>query len=394
MKKIILFLFLIYAFIGIANAEAANVLLKMLTVSGTTGTNLTNSFNISAPTGAQLDKTFHFCSFNYDVTSGLHDQMFKATELTSTGSLAIYGGQTGGGNQSLNFDCTVLYFTSASDMTVQRSNIATNATTNTYTFNPALSAANRSFVIPHGERDPSDTTIGSEEVWEYRIVGTGAAGLEIVVDAANNTTGGNRAFFEVVDWGNSDITVQHVNDNTMTNAETTDTIDITAVDLSRTWVIATATWDGVAAASSPIDDAAVRVDFLDNDTIQLRKENSGVQIEWSAQIIEDTSGQAIWTVHQGTIDMDATETTDSITIPYSRTDRTFAIGTTVTGFAYTGQSDDASSGNIETVNASVQMSNPTTITATRGVHNSQTLVMPVQAVTIRGPLRSAIMASD
>ena len=358
----------------IAADSPGNTLVSVETVTGTTGTGASIIANFS--NGTQLDKMFHFCSFQGNVADNLHDQMFKATALTDIDDLTITASATTP-TLSLTYRCYIVIFDASSDLVVQR------FTTPTLTADTAnnqaitqVSATAQTFVIPHGETDPSDTTIGSEEIWEYQLTST--TNVAIFLDGGNNTAHPG-VKFEVVDWGNADINVQHINNNSMTTLETTDAVNITAVDQANTWLIGTNTWAGVAAGSSPTDDFGVRLDFQDNDTIQLRKLNSGVAVEWSAQVIEDVSAGGIWDVDLGTIAMSTAETSDTFTIGSVDTTRTFVNGTTFNTFGYTGQSSDVTTGNVDSATATVTLTNDTTITAVRGI-NEGTLDIPVQAV--------------
>jgi len=73
-------------------------------------------------------------------------------------------------------------------------------------------------------------------------------------------------------------------------------------------------------------------------------------------------------------------TTGTFTLTAVDTARTFVNGTLVTSFAECGQSGDTSAGNQDNANCTVALTNSTTITATRGVTNTQTLDMFVQAI--------------
>src|SRR3989344_2209245 len=357
-------------------AQGGNQLVSIETVTGTTGTGASATASFS--NGTALNKMFHFCSFQGDVADNLHDQVFRATALTAIDTLTITAGQTGGSNLSLTYRCYIVIFTTGSDLVVQRFTTPTPTadTANNQTIT-AVSATNRAFVIPHGESDPSDTTIGSEELWEYQLTST--TNVAIFLDGGNNSSHPG-VKFEVVDWNNSYIAVQHINTNSMTTAETTDAVNITAVDQTRTWLIGSNTWSGVAAGSSPTDDFGVRLDFLDSDTIQLRKANSGVAVEWSAQVIEDTSTYGLWKVQAGSIAMSTAETSDTFTLTAVNTANTFVNGTTFNTFGYTGQSSDTTTGNVDSATATVTLTNGTTVTAVRGVTDTTTLDVPVQAV--------------
>ena len=157
---------------GVYVAQAAqgdNTISSIVRLTGTTGTAASSTVTFSG--GTQRDKMFHFCSFNYNVADTLHDQVFKATQITPTGALNFYAGQTAGSNLSLNYDCQIVIFTATSSLVVNRYEGAATAaapTANNFTIT-AVSATSSAFVIPHGERDPSDTTIGGEETWEYRL---------------------------------------------------------------------------------------------------------------------------------------------------------------------------------------------------------------------------------
>ncbi len=237
-KKIRFLLICLGLFIGLivsTDVHAINKFLGMDEVSGSTGTSGSTNVTLSAPTGAQLDKTYHFCSFEGNVGNTQHDITFRATALTSTTNLVIYAGQSGGGNNALDYNCYVIYFTSDSDLTVNRYNNTTNATTKNITIT-AVSATSRTFIIPHGETNAVDTDIGREEFWRYRLTST----TNVEVTLRNAADESNAVYFEVVDWGNDEIRVQHLDGTAIGNGDASQTATITtAVDTARTWLIAT-----------------------------------------------------------------------------------------------------------------------------------------------------------
>ena len=83
------------------------------------------------------------------------------------------------------------------------------------------------------------------------------------------------------------------------------------------------------------------------------------------------------------------ENTDISPINSVNMARTVVLGTTTTGFAYTGQSNDTTTSNVDTANVTVELTNDTTITAVRGMNDGFTLDIPVQSLEFRGPLKSA-----
>ena len=356
----------------------ANVLSSIQVITGTTGTGASSDHSFSG--GTQLDKMYSFVSYDFNVADNLHDQTFRRAELTSTSNLRLTAGQTGGGNQNLNFHAIIVIFTAGSDLVVNRYTSDTTVTPRNVTIT-AVSATAQAFVIPHGERDPSDTSWGSEELFAYGLTST--TNVQIQVDAANNTAGGGNIIgFEVVDWGNTDITVQHINFQVMTSIQTVDTATITSVDLARTWVIGTARTDQ-GAFTEFTDEMVGRMDFESATVVRCRRGSGGAQMHWSAQIIEDTAG-TVWTTQMGDIALGTGDLTGTFTLTAVDTARTFVNGTMVTSFADCGGSNDTSSGNQDTANCTVALTDSTTITATRGVTDTTTLDMVVQSVDFDG----------
>lgn len=355
----------------------ANVLSSIQVITGTTGTGASSDHSFSG--GTQLDKMFHFVSYDFDHGDNLHDQTFRRAELTSTSNLRLTAGQTGGGNQDINFRAVIIIFTASSDLVVNRYTSDTTVLTRNVTIT-AVSATAQAFVIPHGERDPNDTTWGQEELFVYGLTST--TNVQIQVDSANNSSGGNTIGFEVVDWNNADINVQHINFNVMTSTQTSDTVAITSVDLTRTWLIGTARTDS-GANSEFTDEMVARLNFETSSAVRCRRGSGGAQMHWSAQVIEDTAG-TVWTTQIGNIAMGTGDLTGTFTLTAVDIARTFVNGTMVTSFAYCGESNDTSSGNQDTANCTVALTNSTTITATRGVTNSFTLNTFVQAIDFDG----------
>ena len=355
----------------------ANVLSSIQVITGTTGTGASSDHSFSG--GTQLDKMFFFVSYDFNVGDNLHDQTFRRAELTSTSNLRLTAGQTGGGNQDINFHAIIVIFTAGSDMAVNRYTSDTTVLTRNVTIT-AVSATAQAFVIPHGERDPSDTSWGREELFVYGLTST--TNVQIQVDRINNTSGGNTIGFEVVDWNNSDINVQHINFNVMTSTQTSQTIAITEVDLTRTWLIGTARTDS-GANSEFTDEMVARLDLESSVFVRNRRGSGGAQMHWSAQIIEDTAG-TVWTTQLGNIALGTGDLTGTFTLTAVDTARTFVNGTMVTSFADCGESNDTTAGNQDTANCTVDLTNSTTITATRGVTDGFTLDIFVQAIDFDG----------
>jgi len=230
----------------------------------------------------------------------------------------------------------------------------------------AVSATAQAFVIPHGERHATDTSTGQEELFEYRLTST--TNVQIVVDSADDAAA-NTIYFEVVDWNNADINVQHINNNAMTSTETTDTATITAVTLAKTWLIVTGRTEA-GAFSEQTGRMNFRADLQNTTTVRVQ---SGVAYNWSAQIIEDVSTDGIWDTQIGNISMTTAETSDTLALsPAVDTANTFVSGTAWPHFAYSGQTEDTLTSNQDTASATVTLTNSTTITAVRGTNFNDT----------------------
>ena len=354
----------------------ANVLSSIQVITGTTGTGASSDHSFSG--GTQLNKMFHFISYDFDAIDNRHDQIFRRSELTSTSNLQLTAGQASG-NDDINFHAIIVIFTAGSDLVVNRYTSDTTVLTRNVTIT-AVSATAQAFILPHGERDPADGSWGFEELFAYGLTST--TNVQIQVDSANNTSGGNTIGFEVVDWNNSDITVQHINFQVMTSTQAVDTATITTVDLARTWIVGTGRTDS-GSANERTGEMVGRMDFESSSVVRFRRGVVGAQIHWSAQIIEDTAG-TVWTTQMGNIAMGTGALTGTFTLTAVDTARTFATGTYVSSFAYCGEIGDTSSGNQDNANCTVDLTNSTTITATRGVTNTETLDIIVQSVDFDG----------
>lgn len=368
--------------INIPVARAAlggNQLSSIQTITGTTGTSATTDVSISG--GTSLDKMFHFCSFRYDTADTLHDAVYRSTELTSTSNLRIHAGQSGGGNQSLNYECKIIIYTSGSDLSVNRylttTTGATRPSANNVTIT-AVSSTSQAFIIPHGETDRDDTTIGSEELFEYRLTST--TNVAIYVDDVNNSPVQPGVRFEVIDWNNSDIRVQHINGITMTSGQTTDTATIpTSITTSRAWLIVTGATDG-GAFSEQTGRMNIRADIQNSTTVRARRGVSGIALGWSAQVIEDISSYGLWTTQESNINMGTGSTSGTKTITAVKTENTLVFCTAIVAFSCSGAVTDTSTSNHDNVDTTITLTNSTTITATRGVTDSFSLDVYVQAV--------------
>jgi len=355
----------------------ANVLSSIQVITGTTGTGASSDHSFSG--GTQLDKMFFFISYDFNIGNSGHAETFRRAELTSTSNLRLTAGLIAGGNNDINFHAIIVIFTAGSDLVVNRYTSDTTVLTRNVTIT-AVSATAQAFILPHGERDPADGSWGFEELFAYGLTST--TNVQIQVDSANNSSGGNTIGFEVVDWNNADINVQHINFQVMTSTQAVDTAVITAVDLGRTWLIGTGRTDS-GSANERTGEMVGRMDFDGTTIVRFRRGVVGAQVHWSAQIIEDTAG-TVWTTQIGLIAMGTGALTGTFTPTAVDTARTFVNGTYVSSFAYCGVVTDTSSGNQDNANCTVDLTDSTTITATRGVTDGFTLDINVQAVDFDG----------
>lgn len=318
-------------------AQAANTLVSVETVTGTTGTGATATDTFS--NGTALNKMFHFCSFSYDVADSRHFQSFRATELTATDTLTIYAGGASG-NDSLTYRCYIVIFSAGSDLVVNR---YTQTTQGTPPFDDTITDVgdtSHAFIIPHGEDDPSDTTVGQEELWTFRLENTTTVRIDID-DPADEV---NLMYYEVVDWNNSDINVQHLAVQTMTTGETTDTVVITTVDTAKSWLITTGRTEA-GGFSEQTGRMNIRTDFENSSIVRVRRGVSGIAFNWVVQVIEDVSAGGIFDVDMNNIAMTTGQTSNTLTIGSVDTTRTFVAGTAFPHFAYSGQTGDTSTSN-------------------------------------------------
>ncbi|OGG29504.1 hypothetical protein A3A63_02035 [Candidatus Gottesmanbacteria bacterium RIFCSPLOWO2_01_FULL_46_9] len=334
-------------------------------VTGTLGTTGTTDV-ISYSNGTALDKMFHFCSFRGNPADAQHDQTYRATYLNSTSQLTIQVGRTP--NQDLTYDCYIVIYTADSDLVVNR--YSGDSTLNPGPRNvtiTAVSSTSQAFVIPHGESIPNDQTIGQEEEYEYRLTSTTNVGIYYTT---YNNAAANTIRFEVVDWNNSDIRVQHMNGNTMTTGETSDTVTLTnTVDTAKTWIIVTARETGAAYDQAQgVED--VRADLQDANTVRLRRGYVGspaVADSWSAQAIEDRSDYGLWNVQRGSIAFAVAETSDTLTLsPPVNATNAIPLGGAFPNFSWTGSNADTTVSRLRDSFFTLTMTDSSTLTAARG----------------------------
>ncbi len=358
--------------------KGSNVIASVNTYTGNTGTGA--DLVIPITDGTATNKMFHFCSFSYDTGDGLHSSTYRATKITATSTLTIFGGSAT--NEALDYNCTVVSYDTGSDLVVSRYQPdMTQIGAPNEVLNQGItlvSAVSQAFIIPHGEENISDTDIGQEELWDLQLTST--SNVQVSVDGGAEET--NYIYFEVVDWGNSDIRVQHLNGNAMTTVQTTDTAIIPiAVTPAKTWLITTGRTEG-AANVEQTGAMNLRADFQDTTTVRVRRGiTNSVGMNWSAQVIEDVSGTGLWDVQSGNISMAAGALTGTLTLsPPVNSSKTFVSGTAFTNFSFSGESPDASTSNNDTASAMVALTSSTTITATRGVNDGNIFDMFVQSV--------------
>ena len=156
----------------------ANVLSSIVKVTGTSdGTPAQQDFSFSG--GTSLSKEFHFCSFRGNVADSLHDKWYRSTSLTGINQFSIFTGDIAS-PLVLSFVAFVVIFTDESDLVVNRYTTATNTGLLTNVSITAVSAIAQTFVISHGESNPTDTTVGLEEVWRVRLTTT--TNVEYAID--------------------------------------------------------------------------------------------------------------------------------------------------------------------------------------------------------------------
>ena len=354
----------------------ANVLSSIVKVTGTSdGTPAQQDFSFSG--GTSLSKEFHFCSFRGNVADTLHDKWYRSTSLTGINQLSIFTGDTAS-PLALSFVAFIVIFTVESDLVVNQYTTATNVSELTNVTITTVSALAQAFVIPHGQNDPIDTTVGQEELWRVRLTST--TNVEYALDDISDEVDTCR--FEVVDWNNADIRVQHLI-ATMTSGETTDTVVIpSAVVLSKSWIIGSFRTAGSGAFSEQTNNMAMRMDLQDTTTMRLRRTAGGTlrNIEWAAQVIEDVSIAGIWNIDQANIAMTTAQLSNTTTIGIVDAGRTFVCGTLSPAFGYVGQSPDITLDNFDNAQCTIDLTDSTTITAERGVTDTQILDIIVQAI--------------
>ena len=358
-----------------------NTLSSVTHVTGTTSTSGTTT-NVTISGGTALNKMFHFCSFRGNYTDATHNQTYKGTYLTSTTNLAIVAGTTP--TFSENYDCYILNYTTDSDLVVNR--YAADSTLNPGPRNvtiTAVSSLSQAFVIPEGEVAPSsDTTIGMEEEFEYRLTTT--TNVAIYYTQYDNAEA-NSIRFEVVDWNNSDIRVQHMDGNTMSTSETTDTVTLTnTVNMNDTFIIVTSREEGAAYSQAQgVEDR--RADLQDANTVRFRRGYLGspaVAIGWGAEVIEDRSDYGLWNVQRGTISLGtaASSGTFSLTSPVHDVNYTIPLGGDFPNFDWTGSSTDTTTDRLRDTTFTLTITNNSTLTATRGATDSLATDVDVQVV--------------
>ena len=353
-----------------------NTLSSIQHVTGTVGTTGTQ-VNATISGGTALNKMFHFCSFQGNTADAQHDQMYRNSILSSTTNLQLNVGRTP--NQALTYDCYIVIFTSGSDLVVNRYTTDTTVTPRSVAIT-AVSATAQAFVIPHGQSIPNDQTIGQEEEFEYELTST--TNVDITVSSVNNAAADTMAF-EVVDWNNTDIRVQHLNNNTIASGGTSGTVATTnSVDTTKTWIIGTARESG-GNFSQQTGAESYEYDLQDANTVRIRRGISGTTdpVTWGVQVIEDRSDYGLWKVQAGQISMSTSATSGTLTLsPAVNTSNTVVLGTSYPHFSPSGSTPDTSTDNIDNAMASVTLTDQSTITATRGVADSFAFELYVQAV--------------
>ena len=367
MKKPLAVLFLSLALC--CGASAANTLSSIQTLTGTTDTDQETDVTITG--GTALDKMFHFCSFESTSTSSAHDQLSKATELTSISNLRIHNGQASG-NVAMDFVCYVVIFTAASDLVTQRDTTNMSAGECVGNVISAVTIA-ETFVIPHGATNASDTSFGQEE--HHRVILTTTTNVDVCIDDAADETQTFR--FEVVDWNDANIVVQHVS-ATLGSGESSDTITITAVDLSRTWLIATMR-TSAGSFTDQSNHLSGRVDFSSTTVVRYRKSGTGRVIEWAVQVIEDTNSPSLWTTQLDSIALADTVGSGTATLTAVTVANTFILGSLYPNWDAVGESDSTATGVPNKYNMKIELTSSTETTASRGV-TTGALDLIVQAV--------------
>jgi len=354
--------------IGLANNDAeANRMTRIIKLSGTTGTGATQSVTIS-PALNSVDKAISFCTFRHTQPQN-HDGTFKAWEITATNTLTIYQGASA---VSINYLCYVVEFTSTSTLdshssSFQQPATGGSATVTTNIGQTVVLAETMEWYQGH-DHDGTDTTIGQEELERVRLSST--TQWEWNTETAANS-GPQNNYIGLVDWNDSDVSVQR-GQATMLTTETTDTLvggtDFTAVDRDRTLLFVSFRKDG-ANFSYPVDNTYIHATLdASGNIVVTRGTNTGTSVgqvlyNW---VLAELPVDFV-TVQHLTHSFTGTSATDTITTLNDQ-NRAFVAGTVCTPFGCgTGSITGTTAiGAIDQIQSTLDITADDTVTITRG----------------------------
>lgn len=321
---------------GVQNAYADNEIRQIIKIRETYSAGVAFEDFIFQPPLQDFTKAFAFIDFKH-VAEEDHSDTFRNWEILNNTHIRIFGENTAGGNNALDFTAYIIEYTG--EINVQHIGLTRTASEAEGEKTVTISAINttNSFIINTGHRhNASETTIGDEELDRVRIVDSTTAGFFV---ANTPNTGPQRNTASVVDWNDDRISVQR-GLHTLADQDNTDTISpSTSVDPTRTMLLVTYTNN--FGTSIDNDDMMLEAELNSSgDIVITRFDNEGTMtIAW--ELIEFPANFA--RVHHLESTLSGGSLTATVTVPEVQDyDKSFVISTVGTPFGWgTGQINEA-----------------------------------------------------
>ncbi len=321
---------------SIPSAQADNTIKQIVKISETYPSGVASAdFPIDPPL-TNLDKTFVFYTVSHTGEEDASDT-FKSVEIVDFDTLRLKGEDTASGNLAVDFIAYVIEFDTDSEIDVQHLQESVAGTAGSQTFSMGSVNTTNSMIVFRGHHiNASTTAVGNNDYDRIRIASSTT--WELNVDTAPTTPEG--VAVSVIDWNQTDISIQR-GLFTMVNPSFTGEIiggtDFTAIDPTRTMLLATYTTDG--ASSEDNDDSMVRISLTDGGDIRIFREDDDSELLVAWELIEFPSEFAKVTHFNSTIPN--TALTVTVTVPEIRDySKAIAISHSGTPFGYSGGSGD------------------------------------------------------
>ncbi len=310
---------------------AENKIRQIVKISETYPANVASADYPIDPPLLNIDKAFVFYTVSHTGEDD-HSDTFKSIEILDVNTIRLKGEDTATGNLAVDFIAYIVEYDADSEIDVQhlQGTVTSSSTGNEVFTMGSVNTTNSMIVFRGHHHNASETSVGAEEFDRIRILTSTTWEYDTQL-AINSGDQGDAV--SVIDWNQTDISVQR-GLFTMVNPSSTGSITPpTAIDPSRTMLLVTYSSDGLQSEDN--DDLMIRISLTDGGDIKISRDDDDSQLELAWELIEFPAGFIKVTHFNSTIP-DASLTLD-VTVPEIRDfSKTLAISHSGSPFGYSG----------------------------------------------------------